>query len=98
MRFFSKFTFLCNGCFLVTAFFTYTKLFLNSGKFPQPLNLIKGTVVILGYLGWIVNIAFLLTWLILFLVGKKPNVARWMLLVNLLILIFQIYYFFIDRT
>lgn len=98
MRFFSKFTFICNICFLVTAFFNYSKMYLGDSRVPQPLNILKGTVVILGEFSWILNFVFVLLWLILLLASKKPNVTKWIGIANVLILFFQVYYFFIDRS
>jgi hypothetical protein len=76
----------------------YAGLHLNNDRVIQPLNLIKGTVIILGYLSWIFNFIALVVWLILVSLRKSPLVARWMIIVNVLILLFQIYYFFFDRS
>ncbi len=98
MRFFSKFVFICNVCFLLSAVFHYLKWYINDSKFPQPLNAVKGTVVILAEFGWILNFFFIAIWLGLTLAKKKPAVAKWLIVFNAVCLLFQIYYFFIDRT
>jgi hypothetical protein len=98
MRFFSKFTFICNLCFLVAAVMHYCKLYINESKFPQPLNFIKGTVVILAEFGWILNFVFVLLVVIILAAKKKLSVPKWLLIFNAVMLLLQIYYYFLDKS
>ncbi len=93
MRFFSKFVFICNLCFLVQAAFHYFKAYLSDSKFPQPLNFLKGTIVILGEFSWILNIILFLLVLVFLLMRRPTGIPKWLLLVNGLIFIFQVYFF-----
>jgi hypothetical protein len=97
MRFFSKFVFICNLCFLVSASMVFFKLYINDSKFPQPLNFIKGTVVILAEFGWILNFIFVLLVGIFLLLRRKLNIPKWLLVFNAAILLLQIWYFFISK-
>jgi hypothetical protein len=98
MRFFSKFTFICNLCFLVAAVMHYCKWYINESTFPQPLNFVKGTVVILAEFGWILNFIFVLLVIFFLLVKKKLSVPKWLLIFNSAILLLQVYYYFIDKS
>ncbi len=97
MRFFSKFVFICNVCFLVSACMVFFKLYINDTKFPQPLNFVKGTVVILAEFGWILNFIFVLLVLVFLLLRKKLNIPHWLLVFNGAVLLLQIWYFFISK-
>jgi hypothetical protein len=97
MRFFSKFVFICNLCFLVSAGMVFFKLYINDSKFPQPLNFVKGTVVILAEFGWILNFVFVLLVGILLLLRRKLNLPKWLLIFNAAVLLLQIWYFFISK-
>jgi hypothetical protein len=98
MRFFSKITFICNLCFLVAAVMHYFKQYINESKFPQPLNFFKGTVVILAEFGWILNLIFVLLVAGFLLLRKKTNVPKWLLIFNAAVLVFELYYYFIDKS
>lgn len=97
MRFFAKITLLCNSCFVIAVIMHYLKVYQNSGDFPQPLNALKGTAVILGHISWIINGVFVIVWVINRLARKEMNIARWLIVCNVVILFAQIYWFFIDK-
>jgi hypothetical protein len=98
MRFFAKLMFICNCCFLAAALFHYTKLFQTHTNYPQPLNFVKGSIVILAEFGWIFNLLFVLLAGVWLLLRKPLRVPRWLLLFNALVLVFQIYYYFFDKS
>jgi hypothetical protein len=98
MRFFAKLMFLCNVCFLVAAFFHYAKMYQTAGSFPQPLNFLKGTIVIVAEVGWIFNFVFVLAAGIAVLLKKTWPVPKWIYWFNAAVLVFQIYYYFFDKS
>jgi hypothetical protein len=98
MRFFSKITFICNLCLLIAAVMHYFKQYINESKFPQPLNFFKGTIVILAEFGWILNFVFMLLVLVFLGLKKKLNIPKWLLLFNAAMLLFAVYYYFIDKS
>jgi hypothetical protein len=98
MRFFSKITFICNLCLLLAAVMHYFKHYINEAAFPQPLNFFKGTVVILAEFGWILNFIFTILVAVYLLMKKKTGVPKWLILFNACMLLFAIYYFFIDKS
>jgi len=95
MRFFAKLMFICNCCFLVAALFHYTKMYQTDADYPQALNFLKGTIVIIAEFGWLFNFVFVLLAGILWL-RKRLTVAKWLVLFNTAVLAFQIYYYFFD--
>jgi hypothetical protein len=98
MRILSKFIVLCNICFLVAAIFHYAGLFRSQADFPQPLNFLKGTIVILAEFGWILNLLFVLVTGVLLLARKPLHIPKWILWFNAVVLVLQIYYYFFDKT
>lgn len=95
MRFFSKLTFIFNCCFLVVAVLYYMKDYINDDKVPHQLNIVKGSIVVLGMVAWIVNFSFLLCVLIMVMLRKKTGISNGIILINFLIFICQVYYFLI---
>jgi hypothetical protein len=94
MRFFAKLMFLCNCCFLVAASFHYAHLYQSAADFPQPLNFLKGTIVIVAEVGWLFNLVFVLLAGVFLLLKKPLAVPKWLLVFNTAVLAFQIYYYF----
>jgi hypothetical protein len=83
-RLLSRVAFICNICFLLTAFV----LWLPN---PPEGNLIS-TIIVLGYfLAIVINVLLNLSLLILFALGKlsAPRIPIWLLIVNFLFFIIQ---------
>lgn len=97
MRFFSKFTVLCNCCFLVAVALWYVEV---HGKPPGstdqvlPLPWLEGTLVILGYGAILVNALFLLLALIFTAFRVNVKLSRWIIIFNILIFCAQVYFHF----
>jgi hypothetical protein len=98
MRFFAKLMFIFNCCFLVAAFFHYAKMYQTNADYPQPLNFLKGSIVLLAEFGWIINMVFVLMVTLRLLMRKPIAAPKWLWLFNVLVLPLQIYYFFIDKS
>lgn len=101
MRFFSKFTVLCNTCFLVSVVLWYFEV---HGKPPGstdqviPLPWLEGTLVILGYGAIVVNTLFLLLAFIFTAFKVSIKIPRWIIIFNVLIFCCQVYFhFFLKR-
>mgnify|MGYP001166015181 FL=1 len=97
MRFFSKFTVLCNACFLISVVLWY---FETQNKPPGssdqviPLPWLESTLVILGYGAIIVNALFLLLCLIFTAFKVDMRIARWIIIFNIVIFCCQVYFHF----
>ncbi len=98
MRFFSKIAVIFNLCFLVEAFFYYNKYYITNGNVPKPLDFARGSVVVLGEIAWIVNILFLLIVFIRASFKMKGNISKVIIIFNILVFVFQVYFYFIDRS
>lgn len=99
MRFFGKLVLISNLCFLISAIFHYLKLYVQANATnPQPLDVFKGTIVIIAEFAWILNFLFLLIVLIVWLVKKQNRVGKWLVIINAVIFIFQIYFYFKDSN
>lgn len=97
MRFFARFTFICNVCFIIAVILRAVELsrkttgnFSGAIKF-QPL---EATLVILGYGAIFVNFVFLLLLVYLGISRKLNSLPAWIWVFNLLIFPFQFYFFF----
>ncbi|MEO6548534.1 MAG: hypothetical protein ABIN94_11065 [Ferruginibacter sp.] len=98
MKIFSRLVFICNISFLVFIFLAYVEL-SNKKKGAtdaiSPLPYITGLLVILGQLAIFVNVVFCLLSLIILLTKKTMQVPQWLVIVNFIFLLLQVYYFFI---
>ncbi len=98
MRFFSKFTFICNLCFVLAVILRWVE---NSnkkkGSFDGAIQLqpLESTLVVLGYGAIVVNLVFLLCWLALRIFKVPQTLPRWLIRINLLFFIAQFIYFFL---
>ena len=97
MRVFSKFTVLCNCCFLITVVMWYIEMHKHrqsqEGLVIQ-LPWLESTLVILGYGAIIVNVLFLLIYMIFSSFKVKTTVPGWMIVFNVILLCCQVYFHF----
>jgi len=97
MRFYSRFVFICNTCFILAAAIWWIEQNRRQqGNFNgligfQPL---ESTLVILGYGAIFFNFIFLMIALYGFLTRKKTAVPGWIMIFNFCIFPLQVYYFF----
>ena len=101
MRFFSKFVFICNLCFVLFVGMNILEIHNKAkGKTDVaiPLPFVENTVVVLGLLSLLVNAIFCLIMLVA-LVSKKrfKQIPRWLVIFNFIILLAEFYWFIIDK-
>ncbi|MEY2917055.1 MAG: hypothetical protein RIS73_769 [Bacteroidota bacterium] len=99
MRFFSKFVFFCNLCFIVSVVLRFVEMSSKTrGKNDQaiPLPFVEGTIAVLGELALIFNIIFGIIVLILFISKKIKQIPSWIVIFNFICLLAQVYWFFLD--
>lgn len=97
MRFFSKFTVLCNVCFLASVVLWYFEVHNKPpGSTDQviPLSWLEGSLVILGYGAIIVNTLFLLLALIFTAFKVNLKLSRRIIIFNIVIFCCQVYFHF----
>ena len=95
--FFSRFTFICNIAFLLFILFRWIelkKVAHGSSDAVLPVPFLKNLVITLGFSAIIINLAMNVTYLLLLLTGNSKKITSWLVLVNFLFLILQVYYFF----
>ena len=98
MKFFSKITFICNLSFLVFIALSFIELSnkkASSAYGILPLPFITGSLVILGQFAIFLNLIFNLITAVFFIFKKQLAIAQWLLIVNFLFLLMQLYYFLI---
>ena len=95
--FFSRFTFICNIAFLLFILFRWIelkKVAHGSSDAVLPVPFLKNLVITLGFSAIIINLAMNITYFLLLLTGNSKKIRSWLVLVNFLFLILQVYYFF----
>ena len=98
MKFFSKFVFICNACFLIAVVLRFVEFGVssvisnntNAIKF-QPL---ESTIVVLGYGAILVNFIFLLFCSFTGIFKMTIQVPFWMKMISAVFFIIQVVYFF----
>jgi hypothetical protein len=97
MRFFSKIVFICNCCFVAAVILRLMeKDYISNGNHDAiiPLPAVQGTLVVLGLIiAVILNFIFAGCCLVFLLLKKQHNIAGWLIWINLLFLLLQVYYF-----
>lgn len=100
MRFFSKFVFICNLCFIATVILRFTEAAKRSKGNLEPaiaLQPLQSSLVVLGYSAIIFNVIFFAVNIVSKL-GRKINpVPAWLIWFNLLLFPVQIWYFFFSN-
>ena len=97
VRFLSRVAFICNISFLLFIIFRWMEV----GK-PEPqasealqsVPLFKDIIITLGIIAIVLNIGLAIIYLIFLFSGKISRVPRWLVLINILFLLVQVYYFF----
>ena len=100
MRFFSKLVFICNLCFIAAVILRFAEQAArNKENFDAaiPFQPLQSTLVLLGYGAIFLNIIFVIATIIRFARGKIQTIPRWLLLINLVLLPVQIWYFFFSN-
>lgn len=100
MRIFSKLVLICNLCFVVAVVLRLIEMGRRAkGNYDAaiPVQAVEGTLVLLGYGAIFLNIFFLFTLLVNLLRGIKQTAPALVILVNLILLPVQVWYFFFSK-
>ncbi len=98
MKLFSRIAFICNVSFVVFIILGYIDFNNKKNKVDDniiPLPFVTGTLVILGQSAIFINLIFCFTAMILLLSKKMKQIPGWLVIVNFIFLLMQVYYFFI---
>jgi hypothetical protein len=98
MRFFSKFAFICNICFIVFVIMQYLERSNKvNGKMDVavPLEFLKGSVAVLGVVSLLVNGVFCFFVLVSMVAKSQTKLPRWIIIFNFIALLAEIYEFLI---
>ncbi len=101
MRIFSKIVFICNCCFIASVILRFVEKSNKSKGITDhaiPLPFLEGTIAVLGELAMVINIFFCAIALILLLMKKIKQIPLWIVVFNFIILLAQVYWFFIDNS
>jgi len=96
MKFFSKFIFICNLCFLATAFLRYIEIgndHLSKNIDAISFQPLKSSLIVLGYSALIFNLIFFLLYILLKSLKKAPSLNSWLITFNVLMLFVELVYF-----
>lgn len=97
ISFFSRFTIICNCCFL---------LFIFLGKLESrkpvahgtdkivPVSYLKDVIITLGVSAIIINLLMCIVYSVIVIIGRQKLLPKWLVIVNFLFLILQFLYFF----
>jgi len=97
ISFFSRFTFICNICFLLFVIFSKLEAAKDVTGTPGTvvsLPFLKDLIVILGFSAIVINLVMCIIYVIIFAVKKIVVLPVWVSIVNVCFLIFEFYYFF----
>ncbi len=97
ISFFSRFTFICNICFLL--FIIFSKLETHKAVAGVPgtveaLPFFKDLIIILGVLAVIINLLMCIGYLVVWLLRKVIVLPIWLSIINVVFLVVEFYYFF----
>lgn len=97
ISFFSRFTFICNICFLLFVIFSK----IESAQPPTgtpgtvaTLPYFKDLIIVLGFSAILINLVMCIIYVIIYGVKKIIVSPKWLTLVNFCFLIFEFYFFF----
>ena len=96
MKLFSKIAFFFNLAFIFAVAMRLVER-RNDGKATplSGLQPVENVLVVMGYCAILVNLAFMIAFLVARTGGKAKSVARWIWVFNAAILLVQILYFFV---
>ena len=97
VSFFSRFTIICNFCFLLFIFLAKLeakKPVTGRTDKAVPVSYFKDIVITLGVSAIIVNLLMCIVYSVIVIAGKQRILPKWLAIVNSLFLILQFLYFF----
>ncbi len=99
MKFFGRFVFLCNLCFILSAILRLVEIAQKAKGKSEALGFqpLISTLVILGYGAILVNIFFVVLFLFRYPTKKMNYLPRYIVFFNVVMLPVQFYYFFFSK-
>jgi len=99
--FFSRVAAICNGCFiiyLVLQAIERHRLLAGKGELSLYVPGIKELIITLAILSIFINAAMLICYGILFAIKRRNWIPRWLAIINMAMLLFQFWHFFIRHA
>jgi hypothetical protein len=96
--FFSRFTIICNCCFLLYIFLARlerSKAVTQGAGTAVRVPYFKDLIITLGVSAIVVNLLMCICYSVLVILGKQKQLPKWLAIVNFLFLILQFLYFFL---
>jgi len=97
ISFFSRFTIICNCCFLLFIFLGKLEARKPVSPVPDkvvPVSYFKDIIITLGISAIIVNLLMCIVYSVIVIMGKQNLLPKWLAIVNFLFLILEFLYFF----
>lgn len=98
ISFFSRFTFICNLCFVVFVIFNRIETKKPEAAAPGaviPFPFFKDLVIILGFSAIIINLLMCLAYLAVIVLKKTIPAPLWLTIANFIFLFVEFYFFFL---
>ncbi|MEO6404051.1 MAG: hypothetical protein ABIY51_07740 [Ferruginibacter sp.] len=95
MRFYSRFVFICNACFIIAAILRLVEMGRRTrGNFDGAIGFqpLEASLVVLGYSAVFFSAAFVLVMLFAIVQKKKYTIPRWLLWFNMMMFPIEVYY------
>lgn len=97
IRFFSKFTLICNVAFLLFLLFNRLEQKKPGTTTPgvvEAIPFFKNLIITLGFSAIVINLIMCLVYVLFLVAGKKNLVPVWLAVINFIFLVIQFYFFF----
>src|SRR5580693_9497715 len=97
ISFFSRFTIICNFCFLLFIFLAKLEARKPTTAGTDkivPVSYMKDIIITLGISAIIINLLMCIVYSLIVIIGRQQFLPKWLAIVNFLFLIFQFIYFF----
>lgn len=95
MRFYSRFVFICNICFILAAILRLVEMSRRTkGNFDGAISYqpLEATLVVLGYSAIFFTTAFVLSMFYSIIRKKRFGIPRWLLWFNMMMFPIEVYY------
>ena len=100
MRFFARFTLICNLCFVASIPLRLMEInskMNNATNGSVKLNPAISSIVVLGWIAIFINLFFAILFIARYSSKKMNGIPRWIVYFNLILLPVQIYYYFFSN-
>lgn len=96
LSFLSKFTLICNFCFLLFLALQSAEARGSVGNMDKYviLRILKDVIITLGFSAFVINLLIALAYMIILVIRKNAAFLKWVPAVNLVFLVIQFYFYF----